>query len=154
MSLSRSGLLFESQPGSRTLLHGVRVSHGGAAKPAPLCVRTKEFKVAMLKCFGACDIRNSIINPRLGDGIRASVQTDEYGRSWHSADSSHVENVVIYHSATGLQAGTMHLRTTYSYTCGHAYDPCTNPCATCAPHYLPTLPPPECSWAAARWCST
>ena len=104
MKRSRSGLLFVSQRGSRSLLHGVRVSHGGAHMPGPVSVRTGEFIVAMLKCLGECDIRSSVINPRLGDGIRAMGS---------GADSSHVENIVIYHSDTGLQAG-MYLCTTYT----------------------------------------
>lgn len=104
MRRSRSGLLFLSQRGSRTLLHGVRVSHGGSHMPGPVSMRTGEFMVAMLKCLGECDIRSSVINPRLGDGIRAMGS---------GADSSHVENIVIYHSDTGLQAG-MYLCTTYT----------------------------------------
>jgi len=146
MRRSRSGLLFLSQRGSRTLLHGVRVSHGGSHMPGPVSMRTGEFMVAMLKCLGECDIRSSVINPRLGDGIRAMGS---------GADSSHVENIVIYHSDTGLQAG-MYLCTTYTCVLSASmyhvhvhvhvlYCPCV--CVLFA--HLP-----DCRWAAAWWCWT
>ena len=94
----RTGLLFRTEKQSIATLHGVYFEVGGAILPSAIASAQGigSPKTPTLKCLGRCDIRNSVIEPRSGDGI------DAKGRG---SDGSHIENVVIYDSFAGLHIG-------------------------------------------------
>ena len=92
MGTTKSGLIMETYGGSQTVMHGVRVSNGGAVKPSLIAIKVG-VQAPMITCLGACDIRRSVIQPGMGDGIQAK---DE---------ASHIEQVVFIDTFTALQVG-------------------------------------------------
>ena len=87
---STYGLKLSSAYGSSTVLHGVLFSDIGMNG-----FRRSKAQNG-INCGGYCDIRHSVLIPRLGDGIRAG--------------DAHIENIVVINSCRGVTVdGSSHL---------------------------------------------
>ena len=78
MVSSSFGFFLGAEGGSTVVLHGVKMSHGGGMKSGnpdscgPVLAKMWGYKInlPMIVCYGSCDLRNSILEPRFGVKVR------------------------------------------------------------------------------------